>query len=248
MIYKICLERNAMPGASSVTMVVLGVLFWSGSILYKPLWKYGLTHMVTFVHELGHAIAGFLTGRGVSGIRLNFDGSGETRDSGRRAWVPGGRFISLVMGYPAPLLLGAFLIGAGVGDYINLSMKIMLGLGIFVLLFTRSLWGLLVVLVWIAFSFVASTYFYDSVISNFIITFVGAFFLVGGVKDLVLLFNQYTHGLGGETDLGIMRHESWIPMWFTFIAIIIIALPGSWLMFTLSSTLLQRLPFLSALA
>lgn len=238
-----------MLETGSIALIVGSLLLWVGTTVHKPLWKYALTHLITFVHELGHAITGFFVGRGVGGIKLNFDGSGETRDTGRRAFIPGGRFLALVMGYPAPVLLGAFLLGAVAGDYINLSMRIMLFFGIFTLIFIRNLWGLLVVLAWIAFSFVASTYLYESLISEIILTLVGTFFIVGGVKDLVLLFNQYTHGLAPETDLGIMRRERWyMPMWLTFIVIIILALPGSWFVYQLSSTLLERVPFLTSIS
>ena len=48
-------------------------------------WRYfGL--FSTVVHELGHAFAALMTGRRVTGIRLNFDHSGLTTSFGRPGW------------------------------------------------------------------------------------------------------------------------------------------------------------------
>lgn len=236
---------------ADVAMAVGFTVFWIASIAYRPAWKFFLTHLVTFVHELGHAFTGFLVGRGVGGIKLHFDGSGETRDFGFRGWLPFGlsRTISLLMGYPAPVLLGAFLLGAGVGNYINLAMWIMLFFGLFCLIFVRNLWGLLVVLGWIGFSLLAATYLYDNVLAEIVVVAVGTFFVVGGIKDLFMLFNQLTTGQAADTDLGIMQRERWgFPKTLTYLGMVLLALPGGWFMFLLSSTLLERIPMLTALS
>lgn len=60
--------------------------------------------LATWVHETGHALAALLTGRRVTGIRLEADASGMTHHVGSRGL---GRVITGFAGYPAPALAGA---------------------------------------------------------------------------------------------------------------------------------------------
>ena len=62
----------------------------------------------TLVHELGHAIAAILTGRVVHGIRIRRNHSGDAMSSGRPGF---GTVVSGVLGYPAPAIVGAALLG-----------------------------------------------------------------------------------------------------------------------------------------
>ena len=68
---------------------------------------------VTMIHELGHALAGALRGRTSMRIRVNADHSGLTTSSGRSDSVAWTSF----WGYPAPPLVGALLVGAGVAGW-----------------------------------------------------------------------------------------------------------------------------------
>ena len=79
-------------------------MFVPGSqLLLKP-----ITMLVTFLHELGHAVAAILTGGGVQSLQVNADGSGVT-------WTYGGsRAITLMGGYIGSAIFGnvLFYIGA----------------------------------------------------------------------------------------------------------------------------------------
>ena len=68
---------------------------------------------VTMIHELGHALAGALRGRTSMRIRVNADHSGLTTSSGRSDSVAWTSF----WGYPAPPLVGALLVWAGVAGW-----------------------------------------------------------------------------------------------------------------------------------
>ena len=111
-------------------------------IVVPPLWSV-TRHVVTLVHEAGHAIVALLTGRRLNGIRLHTDTSGLTVSSGKPRGV--GMIATAAAGYLAPALLGlvsvvlvergltAWALYAGVGT---------LGL---MLAFIRNWFGLLVV-------------------------------------------------------------------------------------------------------
>ncbi len=72
-------------------------------VVFRPAWRIA-RHLVTIVHEGGHAIAAVLTGRRLRGIRLHSDSSGVTLSHGRPRGF--GMFLTLIAGYLAPGLFG----------------------------------------------------------------------------------------------------------------------------------------------
>src|SRR5699024_12319039 len=60
--------------------------------------------LATITHEGGHALVALLTGRRLTGIRLNRDTSGVTLSRGRPRGA--GIVVTLLAGYPAPALTG----------------------------------------------------------------------------------------------------------------------------------------------
>lgn len=70
--------------------------------------------LATWVHEAGHALAAILTGRTVTGMRVERDASGVTHHVGAERGL--GRVLTAAAGYPAPALTGAVvLLLAGTG-------------------------------------------------------------------------------------------------------------------------------------
>ena len=61
-------------------------------------------HLVTLVHEAGHAVVAVLTGRRLNGIRLHTDTSGLTVSSGKPRGA--GMIATAAAGYLAPAALG----------------------------------------------------------------------------------------------------------------------------------------------
>jgi len=72
-------------------------------VLVPALWRQS-RHVITLVHEGGHAVAATLSGRRLGGIRLHSDTSGLTVSRGRPRGL--GMVFTLVAGYTAPSLLG----------------------------------------------------------------------------------------------------------------------------------------------
>lgn len=87
-------------------LVVYGALrFFGGSIGATLL--YPVTLLVTFLHELGHALGALLTGGSVEGMQINPDGSGYTITRG------GSRGVTLIGGYLGSAVLGNLLFRIG---------------------------------------------------------------------------------------------------------------------------------------
>lgn len=124
------------------------VLILAGASLvlaWSP-WGYRvIRHLVTLVHEAGHALVAVLAGRRLSGIRLHSDTSGVTLSRGRPRGP--GMILTLAAGYPAPALAGlagAWLVGAG---YAAGGLWLLVLTCALMLLLVRNLYGLWVVLV-----------------------------------------------------------------------------------------------------
>lgn len=78
--------------------IYFGLLYYGGYIGRTIL--YPIRFLVTFLHELGHAIAAILTGGNVDKLQINPDGSGWTRSAGgiRSLVIMGGYIGSAVFG------------------------------------------------------------------------------------------------------------------------------------------------------
>lgn len=101
-------------------------------------------HLVTLVHEAGHALVAALVGRRLTGIRLHSDTSGVTVSRGRPRGV--GMVATVLAGYPAPALVGlagAYLLGAGYAAGLLWALVLACAL---MLVLIRNLYGLWVVL------------------------------------------------------------------------------------------------------
>jgi hypothetical protein len=123
----------------ALAMAVLALfLAWS------PVGYRLVRHLVTLVHEAGHALVALLAGRRLSGIRLHSDTSGVTLSRGRPRGP--GMVLTLSAGYPAPALIGlagAWLVSAGYAAGWLWSLVLVCA-GMFLLI--RNLYGLWVVL------------------------------------------------------------------------------------------------------
>lgn len=111
-------------------------------VVVPPVWSI-TRHVVTLVHEAGHALVAVLTGRRLNGIRLHSDTSGLTVSSGKPRGV--GMVATAAAGYLAPAALG--LIIALLVDTGHTEWALYLGLGTLagMLVFIRNWFGLLIV-------------------------------------------------------------------------------------------------------
>lgn len=125
-------------------MVVLAVVAAAAVVVLPGTWRVA-RHVLTIVHEGGHATAALLSGRRLAGIRLHADTSGLTVSRGRPRGP--GMVLTAVAGYPAPAL-----VGLGAAYLLSLERGLLaLWLGLLllslVLLQIRNFFGLYVVLV-----------------------------------------------------------------------------------------------------
>lgn len=114
-------------------------------LTWTPLGYRLVRHLVTLVHEAGHAAVASLAGRRLRGIRLHSDTSGLTVTRGRPSGP--GMVATLAAGYPAPALVGlggALLLGAGYAAALLWGLVLLCAV---MLLLVRNLYGLWVVLV-----------------------------------------------------------------------------------------------------
>lgn len=214
--------------------IIAGIaVFWVGMCFFPAIWRSSITHVVTLFHEAGHAIIGLLVGRGVHHIKIQRDTSGETMDGGRRAWLPFGHILALLAGYPFPILMGAFLLGALNTPFLPTALWVMTAIGIFTLLFIRNFFGLLITVLWITIMALIATINPHS--NNIFIPLLAILLIVGGCRDLFGLIKMYFQGESGDTDLGILQAATLIPKTLSLLAIIGISGWGGWMMFIVIS-------------
>lgn len=193
---------------------------WLALCMFPAVWKF-ISHGVTLVHEAGHAIIGLLTGRGITHIKIRMDTSGETMDGGRISPIPFAHTIALLMGYPAPVILGTFLLASINTPWTGTAFFAATAIGIMTLIFIRNFWGFLTTLVWIA--SMGSVAALNPTAQNPAVYFIALFLIVGGLRDIYGLCRMYRHGVSGETDLGILQRHIFLPKIVSLVLIIGIA-------------------------
>lgn len=112
---------------------------------WSPVGYRVVRHLITLIHEAGHALAAALAGRKLSGIRLHSNTSGVTVSSGNPRGF--GMVVTVLAGYPAPAVVGlggAFLLAGGWAAGLLWALVLLCAL---ILLLIRNVYGLGVVLV-----------------------------------------------------------------------------------------------------
>lgn len=107
-----------------------------------PLWSV-VRHLVTLVHEAGHAVVAVATGRRLNAIRLHTDTSGLTVSSGKPRGP--GMMATAAAGYLAPAALGLVAVLLVDGGRTPWALYGGLGTLAVMLAFIRNWFGLLVV-------------------------------------------------------------------------------------------------------
>lgn len=133
---------TAQPALAWQLVAVLGLV--ALVITWSPVGYRLVRHLITLVHEAGHALIATVSGRKLRGIRLHSDTSGLTLTRGRPSGP--GMVATLIAGYPAPALLGllsAWVLGRGYAAGLLWGMVLACAV---VLLLVRNLYGLWVVL------------------------------------------------------------------------------------------------------
>lgn len=200
--------------------VLLGILAVAAALsIPRVTWQqFGL--FTTLVHELGHAVAGLLTGRTVTGIRIRRNHSGEALSTGRGSIGP---VVSGVFGYPAPAIVGA----AQLWSVFNGYTAIALFAGGIVLLLTllviRNLFGVLVVLASAGVS-AALWFLATPQQQGYALLVLGTALLVGSVRALATVVRVHTgRGQLSSSDAYLLYRRTGVPsvVWLLVFAAVI---------------------------
>jgi hypothetical protein len=178
---------------------VLATAVAAGVVLVPGAWRVA-RHLLTIVHEGGHAAAALVSRRQLAGIRLHADTSGLTLSRGRSRGL--GMVATAFAGYPAPALVG---LGAAV--LISLERDLLalwagLLLLTLVLLQIRNFYGLYVVLV-AALLLVGVTWWGSPLVHGVAAWSLASFLLLGAPRTVVELqaARRRTRGRTSDADM-----------------------------------------------
>ncbi|MBG6084414.1 M50 family metallopeptidase [Zhihengliuella flava] len=201
-------------------LVVLLVLAAAVAVSIPRLtWRFfGL--YVTYVHELGHAVAALTTGRLVRGIRLRLDHSGEMISAGRgrasQIWAG-------FWGYPAPAIAGAAMVWAAAAGWASAALSIGALVLLVSLVFIRNLTGA-VVAVACAAAAQALVVWGAAWIVSLAVLVLGIGLCVGSVRDWFKVVSVHVRGRYRATsDAYLLRAASGVPsvVWLAGFALVI---------------------------
>ena len=198
-----------MDQTKILTFIIMGI---SAILVFVPVIGKALNHAVTLVHELGHALSSLLLGGGVKAIRIETDGSGSTVSSQQMKFgYTINRLIVLLSGYSFPLYIGAGLILLALLNN-TVNIWVLVGLSIVSILFIRNFFGLFIVLCFASFASLGL------IIPNFplyiVPSFLGAVFLIGGVKDIIDISKVVLTRRTSSSDFNFMEEQTHISSRF----------------------------------
>lgn len=187
-------------------------------VVVPPVWSV-VRHLVTLVHEAGHAAVAVATGRRLTAIRLHSDTSGLTISSGRPRGP--GMMATAAAGYLAPAALGLLAILLVDADRTPWALYAGLATLAIMLAFIRNWFGLLVValtaggvaaLIWKApvstQDFVASTFAW--------------FLLVAAPRTTIDLWAHRRRARTRTTDADVLARVTFLPaaVWNLFFVLV----------------------------
>lgn len=216
------------PLEPAAVAVALGVAL--AALLPWAAWR-RTRHLLTILHEGGHAAAALVTGRRLSGIRLHRDTSGLTVSRGKPRGP--GMVLTAAAGYPAPALVGlgaAVLVGAR-----RPLLALWLGLLLLalVLVLVRNLFGLWVVLV-TAGALLAVTWWGTAVVHGGAAWALTAFLLLGAPRAVVELQRSRRGGRSRGSDADVLAGLTPLPAlgWVLVLGTVTLAsaVAGGWLL------------------
>jgi hypothetical protein len=225
------LDRLLATQPEPPRLAIIGTALLALAVVATPrVWRLS-RHVITIVHEGGHALVALVSGRRLQGIRLHSDTSGLTVSAGRPTGL--GMVFTLLAGYPAASVVGvvgALLLTAG---RITLMLTIALVLLPLMLVMIRNLFGILsVVTVW---GVVCAVAVYASPAVQSVFAYAAVWFLlVGGVRPVFELHRQRARGRMPYSDadqIGRLTHVPALAWVGSFLAVTVLALvAGGWLL------------------
>lgn len=175
--------------------------------LLPPVWVF-TRHVVTLVHEGGHAMVALLTGRRLNAVRLHSDTSGHTISSGRPRGP--GMVAMAAAGYLAPSVLGLACIWLVATDHTAWALWAALSTLALMLLYVRNWFGLLVVAA--AGGAVAALIWRTATdVQDFAATALAWFLLVAAPRTTLDLWSHRRRTRSRTTDADLLARLTHVP-------------------------------------
>ena len=176
--------------------------------LYGPAYRAVLGYAVTFVHELGHALAGLTVGYRVEGLRINKDLSGETFTSGtgllQSSWITW-------WGYPFPALMGNILIVCAYNGWTRIAFILLMVSLVGTFVISRGLTTIAVVVVGWALTWLMLQYAPPMAV-NMLGLALGLVLIAGAVRMILVVLNAHLTREGVEqSDAYSLGRRTLIP-------------------------------------
>lgn len=187
-----------------VSMFILAIIF-----TFTPYLKKLTEWFIVIIHELGHGFVALLFGGGITGIKLNPDGSGSANTTHRQTSLYKiGRTATLFAGYSFPIYFGAALLISVFLGHAETGIIILISIGIITLFFLRNFFGYIIILTYLLF-LILTNFFIPYIETEYLVVFMGFLFMVRGIVDLIqivpVVFNKNTQA---ESDFHILAQES----------------------------------------
>lgn len=182
-------------------------------------------HLVTLLHEGGHALVALASGRSLHGIRLHSDASGVSVSSGRPSGP--GMIATLLAGYLTPPLVGmagAFAVTAGWSNAYLWAVTLLCAA---MLLQIRNVHGLWVVLI-SGVTIGLVTWFGTDVVRSALAATLASFLLIGGPLGMIDLWRARRRPGRARSDVDQLAAISVLPaaMWWSVMMVCAVAMVG----------------------
>lgn len=182
-------------------------------------------HIVTLVHEGGHALVALLCGRRLAGIRLHSDTSGLTVSAGRPTGP--GMVLTTSAGYLAPPVVGLACVGLLSFGRLTLMLWVGLALLLGMLVLIRNAFGVVSILTTGAVLFVVSWFGTPLVqaVFGYAMTW---FLLFGGIRPVVELQRKRAYRRAPMSDADQLARLTRVPglAWVLVFGVIAVAAFG----------------------
>ena len=193
-------------------------------VVWSPLWSWS-RHLVTLVHEGGHAFVALLTGRRLNSITLHSDTSGLTTSSGKPTGI--GMTFTAAAGYTAPAVVGLIIAALIQIDQPGWAMSAALILLALMLLHIRNWFGLLVVVLAGSITTVIVVWSSDTA-QDIAATSLAWFMLFAAPRPVGEMWNQRRRRRTRTSDADLLARITHIPavLWATFFLLFNLAALG----------------------
>ncbi|GAA4841066.1 M50 family metallopeptidase [Garicola koreensis] len=157
----------------------------------------------TIIHEMGHVVAAWISGRRVSGIKLHSDTSGVTLSRGRPRGF--GMLITALAGYPAPGLLALGLAALAATGYAGAGLTVYQLVIVVALLLSRNVVGIVSCLISVLATGVI-WWFNDPALVTHTVVGLSIFYAVAGARGTLDLWTVHFAALRPGSGRAVRAH------------------------------------------